>query len=287
MCIWSHGGFSVDQSVFLPAGDRTGIERLVHYLTRCPFSLSEPVKVPQSGLDVREKVASKDAAFPPPCSTRLPGLNSFRSRQIELPITPPPFDGIGTQAVLPVLFAENWYEQGNWPLVAAILVFAVMQALTYWQMLLRSRESLAVQLTMRRIDLISEQLAQFYNPLYALLTANGHVVEHLGPETFPEDEISADAAAANWQAMKEEVILPNNRQVAEILRSKTHLMSASDDMSHYLQLNNHLAFYEVFTKRRTEAIERFRFPAEVVSHIARKRSELASELNDLKAMKKR
>jgi len=52
-------------------------------------------------------------------------------------------------------------------------------------------------------------------------------------------------------------------------------------------LNNHLAFYDVFTERRTEAIERFRFPAEVVSHIGRKRLELASELNELKAMKKR
>ena len=29
-------GFSVDQSVFLPAGDRAGIERLVGYMTRCP-----------------------------------------------------------------------------------------------------------------------------------------------------------------------------------------------------------------------------------------------------------
>lgn len=186
----------------------------------------------------------------------------------------------------PVLFAD-WYGKGSWPLAVAILVFVVTQAATYWQMLLQSRESLAVQLTMRRIDLISEQLAQFYNPLYTLLTANGHVVEYLGPQTFPEDEIRAETAAANWQAMKEKVILPNNKQVSEILRSKTHLMSVSDDISHYLQLNNHLAFYEVFIERPTEAIERFRFPAEVVSHIADKRSELVSELNCLKAIKKR
>jgi hypothetical protein len=37
---WPHRGFSVDQSVTLPAGDRAGIERLVGYMTRCPFSLS-------------------------------------------------------------------------------------------------------------------------------------------------------------------------------------------------------------------------------------------------------
>ena len=27
--------FSVDQSVFLPAGDQAGIERLIQYMTRC------------------------------------------------------------------------------------------------------------------------------------------------------------------------------------------------------------------------------------------------------------
>lgn len=45
MRTWPHSGFSVDQSVFLPAGDKPGIERLVQYMTRCPFSLS-PINSP-------------------------------------------------------------------------------------------------------------------------------------------------------------------------------------------------------------------------------------------------
>ena len=49
MRTWQHSGFSVDQSVLLPAGDRAGIERLVQYMTRCPFSLARLVKVSQSG----------------------------------------------------------------------------------------------------------------------------------------------------------------------------------------------------------------------------------------------
>ncbi len=46
---WQHSGFSVDQSVYLPAGDQPGIERLVRYMTRCPFSLSRLVKVTETG----------------------------------------------------------------------------------------------------------------------------------------------------------------------------------------------------------------------------------------------
>jgi hypothetical protein len=64
MRTWPHSGFSVDQSVYLPAGDRAGIERLVGYMTRCPFSLSRLVKVTRSGQVVYK--AEKDAcrAFP-------------------------------------------------------------------------------------------------------------------------------------------------------------------------------------------------------------------------------
>ena len=40
MRTWGHSGFSVDQSVFLPADDLAGIQRLMQYMTRCPFSLS-------------------------------------------------------------------------------------------------------------------------------------------------------------------------------------------------------------------------------------------------------
>ena len=66
MRTWPHSGFSVDQSVFLPADDLAGIQRLMQYMTRCPFSLSRLIKVTESGQVVYK--AEKDAcrAFPDP-----------------------------------------------------------------------------------------------------------------------------------------------------------------------------------------------------------------------------
>jgi hypothetical protein len=66
-----HSGFSVNQSVFLPASDRAGIERLVGYMTRCPFSLSRLVKVTETGQVIYK--AEKDAcrAFPDPQGDEL------------------------------------------------------------------------------------------------------------------------------------------------------------------------------------------------------------------------
>ena len=63
---WEHIGFSVDQSVFLPAGDQAGIERLIQYMTRCPFSLSRLVKVSDTGQIVYQAEKQACRAFPDP-----------------------------------------------------------------------------------------------------------------------------------------------------------------------------------------------------------------------------
>jgi len=81
MRTWPHSGFSVDQSVFLPAGDQRGIERLVQYMTRCPFSLSRLVRVTEIGQVVYK--AEKDAcrAFPSPQGD---GLESGAKRNFQI-----------------------------------------------------------------------------------------------------------------------------------------------------------------------------------------------------------
>ena len=66
MRTWQHSGFSVDQSVFLPAGDQAGIERLIQYMTRCPFSLSRLVKVSETGQVIYQAEKQAYRAFPDP-----------------------------------------------------------------------------------------------------------------------------------------------------------------------------------------------------------------------------
>jgi hypothetical protein len=50
--------------VYLPAGDKVGIERLVQYITRCPFSLSRLIKVTATGLIVYKAEKQSCRAFP-------------------------------------------------------------------------------------------------------------------------------------------------------------------------------------------------------------------------------
>ena len=107
---WPHSGFSVDQSVFLPANDRPGIERLVQYMTRCPFSLSRLVKVTKTGQVVYK--AEKDAcrAFPDP---QHDGLASGPKRNFQI-LSPLEFIAECTQHIPPkgahLIHYYGWYS---------------------------------------------------------------------------------------------------------------------------------------------------------------------------------
>ena len=46
---WKHSGFSVDNSVCIQAGDHNGIQQLVEYVARCPFSLARMVSFTKNG----------------------------------------------------------------------------------------------------------------------------------------------------------------------------------------------------------------------------------------------
>ena len=46
---WKHSGFSVNNSVRIEAGDHTGMQHLIEYIVRCPFSLARMVTITSKG----------------------------------------------------------------------------------------------------------------------------------------------------------------------------------------------------------------------------------------------
>jgi hypothetical protein len=49
MRAWKHSGFSVDSSVRIERGDKAGMQRLIEYISRCPFSLTRMVSLTGDG----------------------------------------------------------------------------------------------------------------------------------------------------------------------------------------------------------------------------------------------
>jgi hypothetical protein len=46
---WKHSGFSVDNSVYVAKDDKEGMQRLIEYIARCPFSLTRMVSLTKDG----------------------------------------------------------------------------------------------------------------------------------------------------------------------------------------------------------------------------------------------
>ena len=70
---WPHSGFSVDNAVYLPAGDTSGLQRLAEYMLRCPFSLARIICVTESGSVVYRAQKGVCRRFPTPASRDLAG----------------------------------------------------------------------------------------------------------------------------------------------------------------------------------------------------------------------
>ena len=61
---WKHSGFSVDQSVRLEAGDGEGVERLMQYFLRCPFSQARMIEVTDAGKVLYKTGDNRFGRFP-------------------------------------------------------------------------------------------------------------------------------------------------------------------------------------------------------------------------------
>lgn len=176
----------------------------------------------------------------------------------------------------------EWYQQGAWPLIGAISVLLITNGLALWKIYLQARAAFNSQIKIKNIEWLSQQLTEFYNPLYTLLHLNREAFDAVGPQTFPTDTHRREAAGELWEATKESVIIPNNRKMQEVLRDKSHLISTGDRLSAYLPLMNHVAMYEIFQEIPTEIYDNFRFPAGILEHIEVQRERLLEEVNHLK-----
>ena len=85
MKTWKHSGFSVNKNVLIKANDKRGLERLVQYISRCPFSLERIIKLTDTDQVVYKAEHKNCRRFPNPSDATLkPGTS--RNFQIFNPL---------------------------------------------------------------------------------------------------------------------------------------------------------------------------------------------------------
>lgn len=164
-------------------------------------------------------------------------------------------------------------------LFVALLPVLITQAVVIWQIARRSQQDYELQIRLKRVDQLKEQLREFYDPLHSLLATNGEVFAKVGPRSFPNDEVMKEAAAKVWQKAKVDVIIANNKVIKSIVTTKNHLMDKSDTYQAYLGLITHISMYEIFQDVQTEVYSKFQFPNDIVQHVDKYRSRVVADLD--------
>ena len=177
---------------------------------------------------------------------------------------------------------QAWYQQEFWSLVGAALVLVVPNAVALWGIFIQTRRQTKSQILLNQINFVSEQLAEFYDPLFAMLKTNGECFSKLGPHTFPRNPIQLETAGEVWNQTKQRVIIPNNQQIANILRTRSHLIAPYDSIEAYLELNQHISMYEIFNDFPNEIYKNFTFPKDITKHVEEIRTRLVKELQQMK-----
>jgi hypothetical protein len=85
MKTWKHSGFSVNKNVLIKVNDKRGLERLVQYISRCPFSLERIIKLTDTDQVVYKAEHKNCRRFPNPSDATLKAGTS-RNFQIFNPL---------------------------------------------------------------------------------------------------------------------------------------------------------------------------------------------------------
>ena len=170
-------------------------------------------------------------------------------------------------------------------LLIAIVPVLITQGVVIWQISRRSQQDYDLQIRLKRVEQLKEQLREFYDPLYSLLVTNGEIFSKLGPRSFPDDHIARTAAAKVWEKARKDIILENNGKIKSLVTSKSHLMHIRDGYARYLALIAHISMYEIFQDIKTEAYSKFQFPRDIVQHVESTRAEIIAELEQALAGK--
>lgn len=128
----------------------------------------------------------------------------------------------------------------------AVLVAVVGGVLTH-----RSNRNLARRAA--QLARVNQQLSELYGPMFAILESNEIAYRTFlrlhrgGADRFysPDAEPPSDELKAVWRIWLGEVLQPGNRRVAELVKSKAHLLIDDEIPRPLLEFCAHVATWEV------------------------------------------
>lgn len=167
------------------------------------------------------------------------------------------------------------------PAVIALIVLLFTNLFTLWKIRKESSESLKKELILSKIRLEKDKLKNLYDPIYTILQINSEIFNSFGPNSFPDDDDLRRESAIIWNKMVENIIIPNNRRIGEIIIHYSHLIHSDDKFSDYLEYLKHLESYEHFIKFPNSIHKAHKYPKNFISNVSTYRNKILTELKDV------
>ncbi len=141
--------------------------------------------------------------------------------------------------------------------MASVLITAVVTVLIaligYW---LTYRNNLRLTLRKERLGFVSEQLRDLYGPMLSIIESNGIAYQHFlsvyppangGTILWGREPTSGELE--QWRDWIEQIVMPENRRLHELILTKAHLLRDEDMPSPLIDFCAHVTGWETVIRR--------------------------------------
>jgi hypothetical protein len=225
--------------------------------------------------------------------SNIPQLKSDEQKQKTSP--PEPFEGAPSatttekmkDGIVRIEVVNKQGQQVFTPYGALIaigiplLVLLVTNIVTLGKIRIESKSAIKNQLKVKYIDGLKERLSLFYDKIIAMLHTNSEIFNTFGPKTFPNDNHAGEEAAHIWSLMVNNIILKNNKEIVNIIKTNSHLIHDDDDFKLYLQYITHAESYDAFRNTPNQLHGNFAYPVDFLPNVRKYREKTLAELQKL------
>jgi hypothetical protein len=135
----------------------------------------------------------------------------------------------------------------------------------------------------KRAEYLERQLAEFYGPISALLHVQRVLIE---TRWNPETQEKTDLPDEIWEALRDEMMIPNAQAIAEIIKNKFHLIDNLELPQIYQDYIVHAQMWPLRIRYKADYPKKFRFPEGFDDEIHRTTKRLKEQYYELIARKK-
>lgn len=149
-----------------------------------------------------------------------------------------------------------------------------------------------------KLHLIEKQINEFYGPLYMTVTATSIMFYALrekirakGKRFLDEDAPKSKNDISEWQIWVENVFMPLNEKILELMINKAHLIREKEVPGCLLEFVAHVAGYRAIIKKWgkgdfSESVSPFSYPNDLMEYARNSYLQLKEEQLKLLGMKK-